>query len=286
MHFDITEKAMLASLHISQWAARKHDKKVSREVNDKYGGNKEAGRFNKTLASKESLKDIQAASSSARTFHMEQTLPWGERGDRLLPSKNYDTYSRQMRIYKQDFERAVDAFVGDYHQVIFDARQTLGGLFCRGDYPGVNEIREKFAFRTAISPVPTAEDFRVSLAQDEVAAIQQDIENRLAKSHAAATRDLWHRLYEVVGRMVERLSDPEAVFRDSLVGNVAHLAELLPRLNIDDDPDLEIMRRNIEASLCQYSPTQLRTDKKARREAANTAKNVLDTMDSYMMEAA
>jgi hypothetical protein len=286
MNFDITEKAMLASLHISCWSARKHDKKVSQEVNDKYGGNRKAGRFNKTLASKDSLKDIQSAISSARIFHIEQTLPWGERGERLLPSKNYNEYSRQMRIYNQDFERAIDSFVAEYHQVIFDARQTLGGLFCRADYPSVDEIREKFAFRTAINPVPVAEDFRVSLAHDEVAVIQQDIENRLAESHAVAIQDLWLRLHEVVERMVERLSDPKAVFRDSLVSNILHLTELLPRLNLNDDPDLEIMRRNIETRLCQYSPAQLRTDKRVRREAADAAKNVLETMGSYMREAA
>ena len=285
MHYDITAKAMLASLHISQWTTRKHDKRVSREVNDKYGGSKEAGRFNKVLVDKESVKDIQAVISKARAFHMEQTLPWGERGERLLPSKNYNDYARQMRVYNEDFERAVDAFVSDYHQVIFDARQNLGGLFCRQDYPGADEIREKFAFRTAISPVPTAEDFRVSLAHEEVESIRQDIEDRVAQAHVAATRDLWHRLYDVVGRMVERLSDPEAVFRDSLVGNIAHLTELLPRLNMDDDPHLESMRREIETSLCQYSPAQLRSDKHARRVAANTARDVLTTMEGYMEAA-
>jgi hypothetical protein len=29
---DISKKAMLATIHISVWAARKHDKKASREV--------------------------------------------------------------------------------------------------------------------------------------------------------------------------------------------------------------------------------------------------------------
>ena len=85
MPFDITEKAMLASLHIRQWAARKHDKAVSREVNTHYGSQADAGRFNKVLATKEALKEIQTVVSAARGFHLEQTLPWGERGERLLP---------------------------------------------------------------------------------------------------------------------------------------------------------------------------------------------------------
>jgi len=285
MSFDITEKAMLASLCISQWSARKHDKRVSQEVNERYNG-KDAGRFNKVLASKESLKEIQAAVSAARNFHMEQTLPWGDRGERLLPSKNYGAYNRQMRDYKQAFEDAVETFVSDYHTVIFEAKKTLGGLFNREDYPEPGQIQDKFEFKTVISPVPVAEDFRVQLSHEEIAAIQEDIEQRVMASNAAATCDLWQRLYEVVGHMVERLSDPDAVFRDSLVGNIVRLTDLLPRLNLHDDPALETMRRQIEASLCRYTPAQLRCDKQVRRQAATEAQNVLDAMTGYLEEAA
>lgn len=281
MNFDITEKAMLASLQISQWSARKHDKRVSAEVNEKYNG-KDAGRFNKVLATKDSLKEIQVAVGAARTFHLEQTLPWGERGERLLPSKNYHAYSRKMRGCKQAFDNAVEAFVADYHQVIFEARQSLGGLFCREDYPDASEIRGKFDFQTIISPVPVAEDFRVSLANEEIRSIQQDIERRVQQAHVAATRDLWQRLYQVVQHMVQRLSDPEAIFRDSLVGNIVKMTELLPRLNMDDDPQLEAMRRTIEQRLCGYSPAELRSDKQVRSTAADEARSVLDAMAGYV----
>jgi hypothetical protein len=280
MNYDITEKAMLASLNISCWCAQKHDKRVSKEVDEKYNG-KDAGRFNKLLASKEAMKDIQTAVSEARTFHMEQTLPWGERGERLLPSKNYSHYSRQMRIYKEKFDDAVRAFVVNFHTTIFEARQTLGGLFDRADYPDSNEIREKFAFRSVISPVPVGEDFRVNLARDEVAAIQKDLQVRLEASHAAATQDVWKRLYDVVAHMVERLSDPEAVFRDSMVGNIVKMAELLPRLNVNDDPQLEAMRRKVEQTLCGYTPEELRKNKQIRKQAATEAKDVLKTMAGY-----
>jgi len=231
------------------------------------------------------LKEIQVAVSAARTFHMEQTLPWGENGERLLPSRNYNDYSRRMRELKEDFDRAVDAFVTNYPEVIFEAKRTLGGLFRRGDYPDREEVRDKFAFRTVISPVPLADDFRVSLASDEVSAIQREIEQRLAQSNAAATADLWKRLYEVVEHMVERLSDPDAIFRDSLIGNMVKLTELLPKLNLYDDPRLETMRRRIEASLCSYSPDQLRKDKTVRKQAATDAWDVLTDMAGYMEAA-
>ncbi len=285
MQTDITEKAMLVSLSISQWSARKHDKHVSREVNAQYGSNQDAGRFNKALATKEALKDIQAAVSAARAFHLEQTLPWGENGERLLPSRNYSDYSQQVRGFKEDFEQAVEKFITNYPEVIFEARSILGGLFNREDYPEPSEVRDKFAFRTVIGPIPQAQDFRVSLAADEVSAIQEEIEQRLVQSNAAATADLWKRLYEVVGHMVERLSDPDAIFRDSLIGNMVRLTELLPKLNLYDDPQLEAMRRRIETGLCSYAPGDLRKDKQARKQAASEASDVLAAMSGYMEAA-
>ena len=168
MSFDISQKAMLASLRISCCGARKHDQRVANEVKEGYNG-KDAGRFNKVLASQESLKEIQASVGAARSFHLDQALPWGERGERLLPSKNYGEYNRQMRVFKQQFENAVDEFVGDYSSVIFQARQSLCGLFRREDYPEASELRQKFEFRTVINPVPCGQDFRVRVGQEEVA---------------------------------------------------------------------------------------------------------------------
>lgn len=285
MNFDITEKAMLASLHICAWSAKKHDIRVSREVDERYGG-KNAGRFNKLLASKEAVNAIQTIISSARAFHNEQTLPWGERGERLLPSKNYGPYSKQIRQYKQGFDDAVQAFVNNYPIVILEARQSLGSLFQIEDYPEASRIREKFSFESSISPVPVSDDFRVSLGQEEVAAIRADLQKRLDASQAIASQDLWKRLYDVVAHMMERLSDPEAIFRDSLLGNIVRLTELLPRLNLTDDPELEMMRRRIETTLCEYSPEQLRQDKALRQQAAGDARSVLDLMTGYVKEAA
>jgi hypothetical protein len=45
----ITERAMLAAVHISIWTAVKHDRKISRDVADQHGAHQGAGRYNKQL---------------------------------------------------------------------------------------------------------------------------------------------------------------------------------------------------------------------------------------------
>jgi hypothetical protein len=54
--------------------------------------------------------------------------------------------------------------------------------------------------------------------------------------------------------MVTCLSDPDKVFRNSLVGSPVELCNLLPHLNMTDDLLLEDMRREIEAKLINHSP--------------------------------
>ena len=45
----ITERAMLAAVHISIWTAVKHDRKISRDVASQHGAHQGAGRYNKQL---------------------------------------------------------------------------------------------------------------------------------------------------------------------------------------------------------------------------------------------
>lgn len=65
---NLAEKALLVTLNISQWSARKYDRKVTEEVNDTHQA-KDAGRFNKLLIDKTHLDEIQKIVNEARHFH-------------------------------------------------------------------------------------------------------------------------------------------------------------------------------------------------------------------------
>jgi len=82
---NLNEKAMLVKLSVSQWTARKYDKKVSQEINDQYSAH-DAGRYNKVLIAQEEIKKISKVASQARSFHYFNTLPWDDNGSRILPS--------------------------------------------------------------------------------------------------------------------------------------------------------------------------------------------------------
>jgi hypothetical protein len=71
----LSQKAVLASLSISQWAARKLDKRATEEIHARNHADPLAGRYNKLLIARESLQKVQHAANEARTFHYAMTQP-------------------------------------------------------------------------------------------------------------------------------------------------------------------------------------------------------------------
>ena len=277
----LSDEAMIVRLSISQWTARKFDKSVSQKVADDYAVDADVGRYNKILIAKEAIRTITQATSAARSFHYENTLPWDDGGGRILPSKNFLTYSKEMRKLKQRTDDAVKEFLENYDEYREEARKRLNGMFRATDYPGRREIGRKFGFSTDIDPVPSAKDFRVSLQSKDMTRIQKQLEKRVEERVIEATKDLYVRLNEVVQKFADKLSDKEAIFRDSLVENVVELVNLLPKLNVGNDPELEKVRKETQKRICAFEPDTLRKDEKVRSKAAEDAKAILDKMSGY-----
>jgi len=97
--------------------------------------------------------------------------------------------------------------------------------------------------------------------------------------------DLWLRLYKVVEHMVERLSKTEHKFKNSLVTNITELCELLPKLNITDDINLNTTLNEIRTKLTEFTPTTLREDSAIRNKTAREAETILNKMKHYLPAA-
>lgn len=282
MNTDIQSRAMLARLSITQWSGRKHDKAVSARVQAEYQAAPDSGRYNKLLVASDALKRVQSAASAARITHYRFTLPWRDDGARILPSAAYLDYTTELRACETEYWRAVDDLVNAYPALVDDARLRLNGMFNESDYPNPGKLRAHYTWATGIDPMPTADDFRVGLSADEVSRIRQDITDRTQAAVSQAMRDAWDRLYQAVSHMADRLSDADAVFRDSLVGNVRELCALLPKLNLTDDPELERMRRAVESRLAGANPQDLRDDPRTRATVAQQARDIQSAMAAFM----
>lgn len=282
MTMKLNDRALLVSLSISQWTARKLDKKATKEVADINRASTSAGRYNKSLLPlNDLLANVHQKTGLIREKFAKNTLPWGIDGTRILPSANYLPFMQDFRKEKGEWQYLVQNFLDNYDTLVDEAKRWLGDLYDEKDYPARDKIVEKFNMDMAILPVPT-NDFRVELSSDELTRLQEEMEGRMATVQQEAMMDAWGRLYKHVQHIAEKLADPKGIFRDSMVENAQETCDLLTRLNIADDPNLEAMRREVEAKLISHHPDSLRTDPDLRQDTAEEARKIMDAMSVFM----
>lgn len=292
MKADISTKAMLVSLEICTWTARKADKEVSDKVADENEASRDAGRYWKALVAKDAISKIRTIAGAARNTHYEFTLPWAQDGARILPATMYWKYEETMRGFRDQFEEAVREFLTNYEQYVQAARFRLKKLFKEGDYPSSREIASKFSFQRIITPLPDASDFRVDLSKGEVDRIKKEIEGRMQDTLQDAVRDVWDRLHRTLAHIADRLDAYKVEdgkvrnpFRDSLVTNLNELVDLLPKLNLTGDAKLSELTKQVSEKLTGFEAQDLRDDEKLRRQVARDTKSILDNMAGYMAAA-
>lgn len=278
----LDERAMLVYLSIGLWAGRKIDQELTSQVTKAARAEADAGKWWTRVVPAHATKPIVNARMRARHIHFECTLPWQDNGVRVLPSSMFLDYSQKMRKAEEEFRKAVVVFLKEYPTYVADASIRLGTLFKPELFPTAEAISDKFPWSIHYSPLPTAGDFRVDLGEDTTAEIRKGIQDQADAAMADAMSDLWQRLHDGVSKIAERLNDPDGIFRDSLIENVTELCELLPKMNVTGNKDLEKARQDVVKKLSKQEPEVLRKNKPARADAAKQAADILKQMETYM----
>ena len=281
----ITERAMLAAVHISIWTAIKHDRKVSREVAEQHGAYAGAGRYNKQLLHEaERLEVLRSLAGQIRQYFYKITLPWSDEGYRLLPAHFYFELTTKMREFELAFAQQVEEFLAVYPSYIDRVRPELNGLFREEDYPSTDKLRNKFGVKLEVLPIPSGNDFRVTLSEEEQARVAREIDENVRQSLQKGTEDLWVRLKSVVSHLIDRLNEPESRFHASLVTNICELVDVLPRLNVNQDEELNHFAEEIRNRLCGFTARELKKNEILRAATVNDAAQILTDMDAVLRE--
>lgn len=282
----LSDKALLVTLSLSGgFSPTKTDKRISRKVNDQHNAKNGALRVSKRLLLDEAIDPIRKLHGEIREYHYTNTLPWGE-NERLLPSSCYLDYAAWMRQRRAEVDNAIDTFIRDYPQNVAAAREVLQSAFNPSDYPTSETIRGKFGFKLDYKPLPDAGDFRISIMREEMDQLREHLNSRVAEAEQEAVRDLARRMAKPLANMVNRLSDPDSNFHDTLVSNLREITDLIPRLNVTGDPEIEAVRQRIQSELCGVDASLLRDNQIVRTSTARKAQEVLSQLSDYMPIAA
>lgn len=289
----IGSSAMLVDMSISYWTGRKKDKKASEDVTDaNFAASGVASVHKKLLADCQELVAVHKFTANSRNIHYAMTMPWSKTGLALLPTAQYFKYHQAMTDIQNEYWRLVDTFLQGYEWEITQASAKLGDLFNRDEYPTLESLRRKFAFNLSYVPLPDAGDFRIDINKEANNQIKDHYQSYYAAQLDNAMNDVWTRLHKALAAMSERLdysplattkADGKKTFRDSLVGNVLDMVELLNVCNVSDDSQMNAARVKLEDAFRGVNADALREDAHLRSETKRTVDEVIKSLPSIGM---
>ena len=281
----IASSAVLVELNISVWPANKVDREMTETVNTNASAVRDASQTRKNLFAGTTLrKDIEKLAARIRLYHNQNTLPWADKGQRLLPTKLFMEYKQTMNSYEVQFSQLCNNFFVEYPRLVAEAQQHLGTMYRAEDYPDLEDVRMKFGFRKAFDPIPESGDFRLDVSAQDLEEVKAGYEAKFDERLAEAMRTPWERLHAVLTSMSEKLKDEEGVdskkrYHDSLVTNAQDLVGLLDKMNITNDPKLEEARKQLELTMLGADIETIKESSHARESMKNKVDAILQKFE-------
>ena len=270
----LADKAMLARLSRRSLSTTVRDKALEQSVRSSTGDDS-------ITVSKHLFKDkgcevrkLITQYDEVYRLHIENTMPWIDRGPRLLPSRNYFKYMETMRAAIEKVDKQVPTIRDRWDYLVAQDIARRGGSACVQDYPPAYRVLEAFSVDLQILPLPDTGDFRVDV--DE--GTRESLRTALEQAEQAARADIIRRMLEPVTKAAEKLATPigdtGSVFRNSLIHNVYDGIAQAKQLNISDDPELakqiELIEHKMREVAAPTATEALRTSQ-ARRDKAKAA---------------
>ena len=278
----LARRALVASLRIKRWPGTMIDKAVTSEVETAKNAKKGSGSFSKRLFNKSTLSKMNAIAQRIRDEHRHLTLPWNDSGDRLLPINKHQDYKKRLGTMIDEFMGARSDFVKNYEHSVKEEVSRLGDLYNVGDYPTVDEIKEKFEITLGFTPVPDASHFVADCGDDERDRIRKEMEQEIEGRIRSANTNLFERLQEAVEGIAKRLEPGEegkpTAIRDAALTNLTDLLGTIESLNLTDNTLIQRVCGEIRDTFDGVVATELR--EKSRKFDPDKYNKVRNKMES------
>lgn len=273
----ISGSAMLVNLRINMWSADITDKSATSDIQHQSGAIRGSARVRKSLLPDEPVFErVKSILGLMRNTHYDLTMPWEDRGSRVLTMPLYFRYQNDLGAINTEYKEAKENFLNEYPAMVARAPSKLNALFDPNDYPDVEVLENKFSVAIQYSPVPEAGDFRVDVGNEALQMLRSSYESFYEEKLKNAYADAWERTHKVLSHMSTKLGgETKQKFNDTLVSNVTEMVELLDGFNVTNDPEMARASRLIGDALRGVTPDGLRSCDSYRLETKKKVDELL-----------
>lgn len=283
----LSERAVLLHLSIGGWSAKTADEDAKTLIVSNYHV-ADASRVEakKSLVNPKILKGVSNAAQRPRVWFNEHSVPWLDRGIRLIGAKHLDTVTAKLREFRAEWKKEVDALEAILPAELEAGKKELGGLGKDEDYPGLAEVMAKFSFEFDVMPVPDQRDIRVELSAEGLKETEESVSRMVALSSKNVVVETNTRVVDALTKLVTKLTEKGkkegkewSTFKKATIQNCAELVPIIRELNILDDPSVEKLACDLERIITPVSPEKVRSDPDYRTEVVANVQSILDVME-------
>ena len=235
------------------------------------------------------VRNLQSIASTIGKEHRRLSLPWGDDKSRIITTDLYDTHRGHMERLIPEFHAEADRLVDNFPAIKEAAKLQLQSAFDESMYPSADNLRSNLRVKLTYCPLPASSDFRVNLDIDTIEYIRSSIEMDVEDKIQNATRDVRNRMVDVVQDFIDRVGKVKEVVKDgdsvtegrvrsSVVKNIIELVNIIPGLNVTNDPDIDLLSHELSRQLCQYNAETINDDAGVRLALMWKAKELLAKM--------
>lgn len=286
---DITERAILVSVKISQWGGSRKDVDATMAIATAMGNNQEDARVIKDLIPRKHRQGIKTAEGKVRQVVHYYTLPWTDDGFRVLPCEMYGDFHMKFMEAKMDWDKAVQEFVEEIPAIYAEAPKRLGKMFKANEMPSQQEVARKFQCMLRHKPIPKGEDYRITMSEQVMSTIRQEAEDAVVQASKNATLNCYLRLQGVIEQLIDGLERQGVkkdggkraqFFKRSTVDAVTNLVCIMDGLNVNDDPELTQIISEVR-DMTIWTTEMIKDDDRLRDRLVRDAKNIKDKVAKH-----
>jgi hypothetical protein len=236
------------------------------------------------------INKIMSDVSTIYTYHKDNTLPYMDKGPRILPITMYEEYTASMRDRINKVDNMVGRAMPHYNDyVLMDIAyrsqdRTKPQRAKIEDYPTAEEFEHKLGYDLRFLPLPDTSHFLFDIDEADLKAFQEStvMAERIARDDAV--KRMLTPLVKLVDKLNKPIDSDGSIFRDSAIENVIEGIELAKKLCMDESPEVVQLINSLNAEVSKYANdvNWLRASPPIRDQAAKKLADIASQMGAFM----
>jgi hypothetical protein len=268
--------AALTTVSISTWEAKRVSREMAKAIAADRGIDARLVSTKVTIMEDPVLAAIYQLRDNTRRWWWHNTLPYRLKGIRIW-ADDIEVFTDYVLKARDQMNVLAGELADTWTNRVDAQRLNLRGEFDPSLYPCSSEVRDLFGIHIGqITPLYLSPEDLPQILKDNPEIARQQLDDAKA-ALAEGMGDLWYRMENALEDIIKRLGGKGRIHENTtLMGSLSDIVDVLPGLNVSNDPALNEVAKQLKEKVLTISDSQLLSAGKEQRVAvADAARSVI-----------